>query len=94
MDKLITGIIIAAVVVFFYWLYQTGGDEAPAVSETATEETAAESAEAAAEGPWVAVVGLGEEAHVAGHYNSYAECYQAVATKVDVSVTPYSCTNQ
>ena len=62
MDKLITGIIIAAVVVFFYWLYQTGGDEAPAVSETATEEMAAESA---AEGPWVAVVGVGEEAHVA-----------------------------
>lgn len=91
MDKLITGIIIAAVVVFFYWLYQTGGDEAPTVSETATEEMAAESA---AEGPWVAVVGVGEEAHVAGHYNSYAECYQAVAGKVDVNVTPYSCTNQ
>lgn len=91
MDKLITGIIIAAVVVFFYWLYQTSGDEAPAVSETATEEMAAEPA---AEGPWVAVVGVGEEAHVAGHYNSYTECYQAVAGKVDVSVTPYSCTNQ
>lgn len=91
MDKLITGIIIAAVVVFFYWLYQTGGDEAPAVSETATEEMAAESA---SEGSWVAVVGVGEEAHVAGHYNSYTECYQAVAGKVDVNVTPYSCTNQ
>lgn len=90
MDKLITGIIIAAVVVFFYWLYQTGGDEAPAVSETATGEMAAE----AMEGSWVAVVGVGEEAHVAGHYNSYTECYQAVAGKVDVSVTPYSCTNQ
>lgn len=90
MDKLITGIIIAAVVVFLYWLYQTGGDEAPAVSETATEEMAAE----ATEGSWVAVVGVGEEAHVAGHYNSYTECYQAVAGKVDVSVTPYSCTNQ
>ncbi len=90
MDKLITGIIIAAVVVFFYWLYQTGGDEAPAVSETATEEMAAEPTE----GSWVAVVGVGEEAHVAGHYNSYTECYQAVAGKVDVSVTPYSCTNQ
>jgi len=90
-DKLITGIIIAAVVVFFYWLYQTGGEEAPAVSETATEEMAAESA---SEGPWVAVVGVGEEAHVAGHYNSYTECYQAVAGKVDVNVTPYSCTNQ
>lgn len=91
MDKLITGIIIAAVVVFFYWLYQTGGDEAPAVSETATEEMAAEPA---AEGSWVAVVGVGEEARVAGHYNSYTECYQAVAGKVDVNVTPYSCTNQ
>ncbi len=91
MDKLITGIIIAAVVVFFYWLYQTGGEEAPAVSETATEEMVAESA---SEGPWVAVVGVGEEAHVAGHYNSYTECYQAVAGKVDVNVTPYSCTNQ
>lgn len=91
MDKLITGIIIAAVVVFFYWLYQTGGDEAPAVSETAAGEMAAE---ATSEGPWVAVVGVGEEAHVAGHYNSYTECYQAVAGKVDVSVTPYSCTNQ
>lgn len=90
MDKLITGIIIAAVVVFFYWLYQTGGDEAPAVSETATEEMAAEPTERS----WVAVVGVGEEAHVAGHYNSYTECYQAVAGKVDVSVTPYSCTNQ
>lgn len=86
MDKLITGIIIAAVVVFFYWLYQTGGEEAPAVSETA--------AESASEGSWVAVVGVGEEAHVAGHYNSYTECYQAVAGKVDVSVTPYSCSNQ
>ena len=91
MDKLITGIIIAAVVVFFYWLYQTGGEEAPAVSETATEEMATESA---SEGSWVAVVGVGEEAHVAGHYNSYTECYQAVAGKVDVNVTPYSCSNQ
>lgn len=80
MDKLITGIIIAAVVVFFYWLYQTGGEEAPAVS--------------ASEGSWVAVVGVGEEAHVAGHYDSYTECYQAVAGKVDVNVTPYSCSNQ
>ena len=94
MDKLITGIIIVAVVVFFYWLYQMGDEEAPAVSETAAEEMAADSAEAASGGPWVAVVGAGEEAHVAGHYNSYAECYQAVAGKVDVNVTPYSCTNQ
>ena len=82
MDKLITGIIIAAVVVFFYWLYSTGGDaEAPMVSETA-------------EAPWVGVVGMGEDAHVAGHYNSYEECYQDVGSKVDVNVTPYSCTNQ
>lgn len=87
MDKLITGIIIAAVVVFFYWLHQTQhGGEMPATSETA--------AESASEGSWVAVVGVGEEAHVAGHYNSYTECYQAVAGKVDVGVTPYSCTNQ
>ena len=90
MDKLITGIIIVAVVAFFYWLYATGGDaEAPMVSETAEESTAETS-----EGPWVAIVGMGEEAHVAGHYNSYAECYQAVGTKVDVNVTAYSCTNQ
>ena len=90
MDKLITGIIIVAVVGFFYWLYSTGGDaEAPVASE-AMEESAAEMAE----GPWVAIVGVGEEAHVAGHYNSYAECYQDVGSKVDVNVTPYSCTNQ
>ena len=95
MDKLITGIIIVAVVVFFYWLYSTGGDaEAPQVAET-TEESATEMAtETAPEGPWVAIVGIGEDAHVAGHYNSYAECYQDVGTKVDVNVTPYSCTNQ
>lgn len=87
MDKLITGIIIVAVVVFFYWLYSTGGDaEAPQVSETAVES--------ASEGSWVATVGMGEDAHVAGHYNSYAECYEGVAAKVDVNVTPYSCTNQ
>ena len=87
MDKLITGIIIVAVVVFFYWLYSTGGDMgAPQVSETV--------AEPASEGSWVGVVGMGEDAHVAGHYSSYAECYQDVGSKVDVNVTPYSCTNQ
>lgn len=80
MDKLITGIIIVAVVGFFYWLYSTGGDTgAPQVAET---------------GAWVGVVGMGEDAHVAGHYSSYAECYQDVGSKVDVNVTPYSCTNQ
>lgn len=84
MDKLITGIIIVAVVVFFYWLYSTGGDTgAPQISETAGES-----------GPWVGVVGMGEDAHVAGHYGSYAECYQDVGSKVDVNTTPYSCTNQ
>ncbi len=89
MDKLITGIIIVAVVGFLYWLYQGGSD-----GMSVGSEMAAETAGVASEGPWVAVVGTGEEAHVAGHYNSYTECYQAVAGKVDVSVTPYSCTNQ
>lgn len=95
MDKLITGIIIVAVVGFFYWLYSTGGDAgAPQVSETAEESAAEMAAEPASEGSWVAIVGVGEDAHVAGHYNSYAECYQDVGSKVDVNVTPYSCTNQ
>ena len=95
MDKLITGIIIVAVVAFFYWLYSTGGDaEAPMESETMEESAMEMAAEPASEGPWVAIVGMGEEAHVAGHYSSYAECYQDVGAKVDVNVTPYSCTNQ
>ena len=97
MDKLITGIIIVAVVAFFYWLYSTGGEmgQEP-VSEQISEIDVSEfvESEAALQGPWVAIVGTGEEAHVAGHYNSYAECYQDVGTKVDVNETPYSCTNQ
>ena len=94
MDKLITGIIIVAVVAFFYWLYETGGEMGQEqVSEQMDVSESAES-EAAPQGPWVAIVGTGEEAHVAGHYNSYAECYQDVGTKVDVNETPYSCTNQ
>ena len=91
MDKVITGIIIVAVVAFFYWLYETGGEVEQAQVSEPMEETAAEPT---SEGSWVAIVGTGEEAHVAGHYNSYAECYQDVGTKVDVNVTPYSCTNQ
>ena len=83
MDKLITGLIVVVVVAFFYWLYTTGGSmEMPLVTETAPK------------GSWIATVGMGEEAHVAGHYDSYAECFKDVGARVDVNTTPYSCTNQ
>ncbi len=93
MDKLITGIIIVVVVGFFYWLYTTGGDTGMSMEPDSMEEAAVETP-AASMGPWVAVVGMGEAAHVAGHYGSYSECYQDVGSKVDINVTPYSCTNQ
>ena len=95
MDKVITGIIVVVVAVFFIWLYQTDGDMEQAQVADPTDSTTAEgTVESMSNGSWEAVVGTGEEAHVAGRYNSYTECYQGVGAKVDVNVTPYSCTNQ
>ena len=40
---------------------------------------------------WEAMVGTGAEAHSIGKYDSYEDCVAAVMAKVDVNVTPYSC---
>ena len=109
MDKLITGIIIVAVVAFFYWLYMMDSGEEPMQGTDGAKIEMGSTpmdldmdndsmdldtlGDEMTGGPWVAVVGMGESAHVAGHFKSYMECYQGVGAKVDVNMTPYSCTN-
>ena len=92
MDKLITGVIIVAVVAFFYWLYTTGGDMGMSPAEPAATASQPAASDAASTGAWIAVVGMGEGVQIAGHYDSYAECYQAIGARHDLSVTTYSCT--
>ena len=94
MDKLITVLIVVAVAGLFYYLSQQQDATESAQDDAAMSQPAEASAEASAEGPWVAMVGMGEAAHEAGHYASYDDCMAGVKGMVDIQTTVYSCTHQ
>ena len=88
MDKLITIDILAAIVFLFYTLHSMSGHHME-MQHGHMEQPASHST-----GAWEAIVGMGAAAHSAGHYHSYTECIRDVRNKVDVRVTPYSCSRR